>query len=177
MTSRADDVVVSAGGLVRHLEWRGVCSVGRTGFTRAKREGDGATPIGAFRFEAVYYRLDRIARPITRLPTEPIRLTDGWSDDPSDPNYNRFVRRPHPYRHERLWRADALYDLVIVFDANRSPTIPGCGSALFLHIWRGPRFPTAGCIAMPRADVLRLLRRMSPRTRLVLHAHGDSAGP
>jgi L,D-peptidoglycan transpeptidase YkuD (ErfK/YbiS/YcfS/YnhG family) len=92
----------------------------------------------------------------------------GWSDDPRDPAYNRPVRRPHPWRHEALRRADRQYDLVAVLDWNRHPPVPGLGSAIFLHVWRRPRQPTAGCIAFARVDLAFVLARWTPRSRVAV---------
>ncbi len=93
---------------------------------------------------------------------------DGWSDDPADPDYNRPVRRPHPYGHEAMFRADRQYDLVAVLDWNRHPVVPGRGSAIFLHVWRRPRWPTAGCIAFRARDLAFILARWTERSRVVV---------
>lgn len=143
-------------------------AIGRSGRTVTKREGDGATPIGRFRFEFGYFRPDRIVSPRTQLPMHPIGPQLGWSDDPADPCYNQQIRRPHPFRHERLRRADPLYDLVLVFSANRAPITPGHGSALFIHIWRKPRHPTEGCIAFTPRDLLWILERLTPHARVII---------
>lgn len=98
----------------------------------------------------------------------PIGPRDGWSDDPADPAYNRRVRRPHGFGHERLRRADRQYDLVAVLDWNRDPAVAGRGSAIFLHVWRGPRRPTAGCVAFRARDLAWILARWTPRSRVVV---------
>ncbi len=165
---RATDLVVSARGVARFRGRALRCAVGRGGFVQTKAEGDGAAPLGVFALEAALYRPDRLPPPATRLPVAPIRSWSGWSDDPRDPAYNLPVRLPHAYGAERLRRPDPLYDLVVVFDANRHPPEPGAGSALFLHLWRRPRFPTAGCVAFARSDLLWLLSRLERRTRLIL---------
>lgn len=135
------------------------CALGRGGVVSEKREGDGAAPSGVFALEGGYYRADRLPPPRGALPLRPLRPWDGWSDDPEDPLYNQPIRRPHRFGHERLWRADRRYDLIIVFSANRAPIRPGCGSALFLHLWRSPRYPTEGCVAFARPDLLWILER------------------
>jgi L,D-peptidoglycan transpeptidase YkuD (ErfK/YbiS/YcfS/YnhG family) len=161
------DLVVGRWGArfgARHLP----CAVGRGGIGHKRAEGDGVTPVGRHRIEAVLWRPDRAARPLARA--RPIRPHDGWSDDPADPAYNWPVRRPHRFGHELLRRADRQYDLVAVLDWNRAPVVAGRGSAVFLHVWRGPRRPTAGCIAFRRADLAFLLRHWSPRSRVVVRA-------
>jgi L,D-peptidoglycan transpeptidase YkuD (ErfK/YbiS/YcfS/YnhG family) len=98
----------------------------------------------------------------------PIRPGDLWSDDPRDPRYNSKVRAPHRFSHERLRRADQLYDLVVVVDWNLAPAVPGRGSAIFLHRWRRPGAPTAGCIALRPLDLRWVAARLSPRSRLMV---------
>ncbi|MEO1330374.1 MAG: L,D-transpeptidase family protein [Pseudomonadota bacterium] len=164
---RPTDLVIDRIGARFHGR-RFPCAIGRGGRTREKREGDGATPIGVFSFETVYWRPDRRAHPRLSLPARRIGVHDGWSDDPEDPLYNQPVRRPHPWRCERMRRPDPLYDMVIVFDANRDPIIPGGGSALFVHVWRAPRYPTAGCIAFRKPDLLWIAERLAPESRLIV---------
>ena len=139
------------------------CSIGRSGVTHGKREGDGASPAGRLRILGGFYRPDRFpVRPQTALPMRPIRPWDGWGDDPADPGYNRLVRLPRRAGHERLWRDDDLYDLVLVLDWNIAPRARHRGSAIFFHLARPDRGPTAGCVAVERADMLRILARLAP---------------
>lgn len=141
------------------------CEIGRGGVRADKAEGDGATPAGLWRMVRVLWRADRLPRPTTALPCRPIGPRDGWSDDPACPRYNRPVRLPHPFSAERLRRRDRLYDLVVVTDHNAAGR-PGAGSAVFLHVRRGPGRPTAGCVALDRADLAWLLARWRPWGRI-----------
>lgn len=156
------DLVVGRWG-ARFLGRRFPCAVGRGGIGEKRREGDGITPAGCHRIEAVLVRRDRHA-----LAGRAIGPRDGWSDDPGDPAYNCLVRRPHGFRHEALRRADPMYDLVAVLDWNRHPPVAGGGSAIFLHVWRAPRQPTAGCIAFRREDLAWILARWTPRSRVLV---------
>ncbi len=140
------------------------CALGRSGRRVTKREGDGATPIGAFRVRRAFYRPDRLMRPLTRVPLTPLEPDDGWCDAPGDRNYNRKVKHPYPASAERMWREDHLYDVVIVLDHNERPRVQGGGSAVFIHCARPGFSPTAGCIAFRRPDLLRLLRRLEAGT-------------
>jgi L,D-peptidoglycan transpeptidase YkuD (ErfK/YbiS/YcfS/YnhG family) len=161
---RPDDLVVGRWG----ARFRGrvlPCSVGRGGIGAKRAEGDGITPVGVHRIEAVLLRRDRGAGPVRGRPIGP---SDGWSDDPADPAYNRMVRRPHRHGHEALRRADRQYDIVAVLDWNRDPVVKGRGSAIFLHCWRKPRHPTAGCIAFSRRDLGWVLARWTPRSRVIV---------
>lgn len=144
------------------------CALGRSGMRRRKREGDGATPAGRFRLLAVLYRPDRVRRPATGLPVAAIRPDSGWCDDPADRRYNRPVRLPYPASHERLWRDDRLYDIVVVIDHNLARPIRGAGSAVFLHLAAPGFTPTAGCVALSEPAMRRLLARARPGTTIVI---------
>ncbi|HEY8383905.1 MAG TPA: L,D-transpeptidase family protein [Microvirga sp.] len=146
------------------------CALGRSGTTRAKREGDGASPLGRFALLQAFYRPDHGPRPRTGLKLTPIRPQDGWCDDVRDRRYNTRVPRPCPSSHEEMWRADHLYDVVIDIAWNRGPIVRGRGSAIFLHLARPGFEPTAGCVAVEKRVIHRLLERIGPRTRLEIIA-------
>lgn len=142
------------------------CALGRSGITRQKREGDGATPAGTLAFVKVYYRPDRIRRPTTLLPAIPLRRDSGWCDDPSDRRYNRALRLPSRAGHECLWRSDHLYDLVVVLDYNLKNPRRGAGSAIFFHLASPEYSPTQGCVAVDMPAMRRILSRAGPGTYL-----------
>lgn len=158
--------------VTRHGAWfagrRFPCAVGRGGIVpaRAKREGDGATPAGVHRFAGMLFRADRLVAPAEwALPIGP---GDLWSDDPRDEDYNLPVRVPHGFGHERLRRADPQYDVMLLTDWNWPDAVPGRGSAIFVHIWRRPGHPTAGCVAFARSDLLWIAARLRPEGRLIV---------
>jgi L,D-peptidoglycan transpeptidase YkuD (ErfK/YbiS/YcfS/YnhG family) len=141
-------------------------ALGRGGIKANKREGDGGTPRGVFHLRRLWWRPDRAPRPRTALPVRQIRPDDGWCEDPRDRRYNRPVQVPKHSGADRLWRQDALYDIIIELSHNTRPRIAGRGSAVFVHIARDKFAPTAGCVAL-RADALRrLVTRLGPRTRI-----------
>ncbi len=134
-----------------------------------KREGDGATPIGTFPLRIALYRADRMPRPRTGgLTLKRLAPDDGWCDAPSHARYNRFVRHPFAASAEHLWRADGLYDVIIVIGHNDRPPVRGAGSAIFLHIARDGLRPTEGCVALKADDMRRVLARLRPRTEIVI---------
>lgn len=164
---KPQDLVVTPMG-VRFLNRMFPCTIGRGGIVpaRQKREGDGATPSGVHRIVGMLYRPDRMARPTDwALPIGPMDL---WSDDPTDADYNLMVRAPHGFSHEKLRRADPLYDLVILTDWNWPQAVPGRGSAIFLHRWRRPGYPTAGCVAFAPHDLRWIAERITHGTRLIV---------
>jgi L,D-peptidoglycan transpeptidase YkuD (ErfK/YbiS/YcfS/YnhG family) len=116
----------------------------------------------------VLYRRDRVQRPRTALPIRGIGRRDGWCDAATDRNYNRPVRHPYAAGAERLWRQDALYDVVVVLGYNERPRARGCGSAIFMHVARPGYAPTEGCIALARAHLLRLLECVGPQACIAI---------
>ncbi|MEM7191137.1 MAG: L,D-transpeptidase family protein [Pseudomonadota bacterium] len=168
---RPDDLVVGPWG-ARFQARRFPCAHGRGGIRRVKREGDLASPEGTWRMLWLYWRADRGTMPATALPEQPLGPRQGWSEDPADPAYNRPVRHPHPYAVDRMRRGDPLYDIVAVTDQNFIPAFPHAGSAIFVHLWRKPRHPTAGCIAFRRRDLEWILARWNQHSRLIIRARG-----
>lgn len=144
------------------------CTLGRSGFSAKKREGDGATPIGEFRLIEGYYRADRLPLPATALPMHAITRDMGWCDDPAHPDYNRRVTLPFAASHEELWREDHCYDLFLVIGYNTDAPVPGKGSAIFLHLLHDDGRPTAGCVAVSREAMLELLPSLTPQTLIRL---------
>ncbi len=138
-------------------------ALGRGGLKANKREGDGGTPIGTFRPLRLWWRKDRHVRPPTSLPVRAIRPTDGWCEDPIEPTLQSAGPSLRAESNgDRLMRTDHLYDFIVEIDHNTRPRIAGRGSAVFLHLARPGFAPTAGCIAMTRASMLRLLARLEP---------------
>ncbi len=164
------DIRVLARG---RLLWRcgGVrCALGRGGVGRNKREGDGKTPVGRLPLRRVHYRPDRLDAPATALPVRALGEQDGWCDDPSDAAYNTLIRLPHPAHHERLWRDDHIYDVIVELGYNDDPVISGDGSAIFLHIAKADYAPTEGCVAIAMDDLLLLLSGCGPGDCLAVGA-------
>jgi L,D-peptidoglycan transpeptidase YkuD (ErfK/YbiS/YcfS/YnhG family) len=144
------------------------CAIGGGGIRQDKREGDCATPGGAFRLVGGFFRQDRVLRKAWVSPMRPVSPSDGWCDDPSSALYNRRVALPCRASHEKLWRADRLYDLVIVLDYNIHPRRKNRGSAIFLHCARPDFAPTGGCIALRLDDLRRLLPRLALKAVLTI---------
>lgn len=144
------------------------CALGRGGVKTVKREGDGATPLGAMRLLHGFFRPGRMPAMSSPLSFRPIRASDGWCDAPADRNYNRPVRLPYPASSETMRRKDRLYDCVIVLDCNIRPRRRGMGSAIFFHIAKEGFLPTEGCVAVSPRVMARLLPHLSKRTVLVV---------
>jgi len=165
---RRRDLVVTAFG-ARFCGRIFPCAIGRGGIGPKTGEGDGVTPAGVWRLTGVFYRPDRMPAPRTPLPLRRIGLFDKWSDDPRDPEYNRHVRAiASAFGHEALRRADPLYDLLATTDFNAPEPRRGAGSAIFVHVWRRPRYPTAGCVAFLARDLRAILTRWQGDSRLII---------
>jgi len=143
-------------------------ALGRGGIRANKREGDGGTPRGTFRLRRLWWRADRMTRPMTHLPVRRIRGDDGWCEDPRDRHYNQPIRLKPDHPGDRLKRPDHLYDFIIELDHNTRPRVSGRGSAVFIHVARPGFAPTAGCVALNINALRRLLARLGPRTRIVV---------
>src|SRR3954462_242157 len=143
-------------------------ALGRGGILANKREGDGGTPRGTFRPVRLWWRADRHPRPATALPVRRITAIDAWCEDPADRRYNRAVPLSGGETGDRLRRTDHLYDFIIEIDHNTRPRVAGRGSAVFLHLACDNFGPTAGCVAMTKSAMLQLLRRLGPRTRIII---------
>lgn len=149
---------------------RYACSVGRGGTTSDKREGDLKTPTGEFALRWCYYRPDRIETPDTMLPLIALTPDDGWCDDVAHRLYNQPIKLPFEGRHEKLWRDDRIYDLIIPLGYNDAPPVPGRGSAIFLHLRRPDGIGTEGCVALELSDLLALLPDLSTQTHIKITA-------
>lgn len=167
---RAHDLVVGPWG-ARFLGRRMPCSHGWAGIATIKEEGDMLSPEGAWRLLWLYWRPDRLPPPRTPLPALALGPRQGWSETPEDPDYNRPIVHPHPFPADRMRRGDPLYDICAITDQN-AERAPGAGSAIFVHLWRRPRWPTAGCIAFRRPDLEWILARWRADSRLVIRKRG-----
>ena len=144
------------------------CALGRGGVIDAsqKREGDGASPIGIWQMKRAFYRPDRLPRPETALPVIALKETDGWCDAATHPLYNRPVTLPFSSSHEKLWRDDHVYDVIVELSHNSDPIVPNLGSAVFFHLAREDFRPTEGCVAVSLEQMLKVLKTSSDKTSI-----------
>ena len=156
------------------------CVIGRSGLIAAdnKREGDGATPIGNWLLRSLFYRPDRtdagMIRQISLLPCRPITEHMGWVDDPVSPHYNQPIMLPCTARHEKLWRQDGLYDLILPLGYNDGPVTPHRGSAIFLHCAEADTPSTEGCVALQKSDLLMILPFCTSSTLVTVQKQAES---
>ena len=142
------------------------CSIGKSGLTTNKKEGDLATPKGCFRLGLLYYRKDRIKSLNCKLKKRIIKKNMGWCDDIKSKKYNKEITFPFKYRAEKIFRGDNIYDAFINIKYNYSPTVKGKGSAIFLHLCNKKYKPTKGCIAIKKKDFLKLVKKINKNTKI-----------
>ena len=144
------------------------CSIGKKGLTKKKIEGDKKTPVGTFSLGNLYYRADRNSKLLTKLKCIKIKKFMGWCDDiKSKKRYNKMINVGNKLGHEKLYRKDYKYDLMIPINYNTQKTKIGKGSAIFLHLTKNYK-PTAGCIALKKKDFLIMLRLINKKTKIRL---------
>jgi len=145
------------------------CSIGKNGLSKKKLEGDKKTPKGIFGIENLYYRKDRIKLPKTYLKTIEIKADMGWSDDINFPlKYNKLIKINKKIHHEKLFRKDYKYDLLIPIKYNFDKNIVGKGSCIFIHLTNNYK-PTAGCIAIKKKDFLIMIKLINKNTKIKIN--------
>ena len=146
-------------------EFKFKCSVGKRGFSKNKIEGDYKTPVGIFDLGYIYYRSDRIKKPISKIKICKIKKNMGWCDDPESKNYNKLIKIKKNIHHEKLYRKDNKYDLIIPIKYNYNKPILGKGSCIFIHLSKNYR-PTLGCIALSKKDFLIMIKLINKKTKI-----------
>ena len=139
------------------------CSIGANGLKLNKREGDLCTPKGIFSIKKVFYRPDRIKKLDTKITKTKINKNMGWCNNPTSGKYNSLVDIREKIKHEKMFRKDMKYDVIIIIDYNLIKPIPFRGSAIFIHLTKNYK-PTAGCIALSKNDMLVLLKLINKKT-------------
>ena len=147
-------------------EFKFKCCIGEKGSTSNKKEGDKKSPKGTFQIENLYFREDRIKKPLTLLKCIKIKKNMGWCDDISFPKkYNKLIKIEKKIRHEKLKRKDNKYDLLIPIKYNFKKPIAGMGSCIFIHLTKNYK-PTAGCIALKEKDFLIMLKLINKDSKI-----------
>ena len=147
-------------------EFKFRCCIGKNGSTNNKIEGDKKTPKGIFKIEKLYFREDRIKKPLTLLKCKKIKKDMGWCNDVRFPKkYNKLFKIEKGIKHEKLKRKDYKYDLLIPIKYNFKKPITGLGSCIFIHLTKDYK-PTAGCIALKKKDFLILLKLINKNSKI-----------
>ena len=161
-------IIVKKTGYLKYKNFKFRCALGKGGIKKKVKEGDNITPKGIFKIIKIYYRPDKINKIISSIKKIKIKQNMGWCDDPSSSYYNKQVKLPSKYNHERLYRKDNLYDLILVLNYNTNPIIKKKGSAIFLHIAKKKYQPTKGCVALKKQDLMQLTSIIKKNTKIKL---------
>ena len=154
--------------LLLYRDYKLKCSIGKSGITNKKKEGDLATPKGNFKIGMLYYRKDRVKNFNCKIKKKIIKRNMGWCDDIRSNQYNREIIFPFKYKAEKLYRKSKIYDLFINIKYNYSPTLKGRGSAIFLHLATAKYKPTKGCVAISKKNFLKILPFIKKETKILI---------
>ena len=150
-------------------DFRFKCCIGKNGISKNKVEGDKKTPVGFFGIENLYYRNDRLKKPLTKLKCVKINKNMGWCDDANDSkNYNKLIKNKKKIKCENLFRGDTKYDLIIPIKYNFLKPVKSKGSCIFIHLTNDYK-PTAGCIALNKKDFLIMLKIINKKTKIYIN--------
>ena len=141
------------------------CCIGKNGLKKNKIEGDKSTPKGTFKLGNLYYREDRVIKPITKLIVKKIKKNIGWCNDSKSKFYNKEIKINKNIKHEKLFRIDHKYNYLLVIKYNTKRTRPNKGSAIFIHLTKNFK-PTAGCIALLEKDFLILVKLINKKSTI-----------
>ena len=151
-------IIVNKSGVLKYKNLKFKCALGEAGIGKKKKEGDNITPKGSYRLLKLFYRSDRMPNFKTVLKKKKINKKMGWCDDVNNKNYNKLINLPSSFSHEKLFRKDNIYDLIIPINYNTKKIVKGKGSAIFLHVAKKNYEPTRGCIALKKKDLILLLK-------------------
>ena len=145
------------------------CAIGKKGIGYKKKEGDLITPIGKFNIKYVLYRKDRV-KVFTKLKKKIIKKNMGWCDDPKSTHYNKIVKLPFNYKHEKLFKKENIYDIILVLNYNMNPVKKNKGSAIFIHVAKNNFKKTKGCVAIKKINLIKLIKKINPYTEIKIYA-------
>ena len=144
------------------------CCIGKNGIKKNKIEGDKCTPKGTFKLGTLYYRKDKVKKPITSLKSKIIKRNMGWCNDSKKKNYNQEIKVNKNIRHEKLFRKDYKYNYLLVIEYNTKKIKPNKGSAIFIHLTKNFR-TTAGCIALLQKDFLIITKLINKKSTIKIN--------
>jgi L,D-peptidoglycan transpeptidase YkuD (ErfK/YbiS/YcfS/YnhG family) len=159
-------IIVKKSGYLKYKNFKFRCALGKSGIKKKIKEGDCITPKGIFKITKIYYRADKIKKINTIIKKIKIKKNIGWCDDPKSKYYNKEIKLPTKYNHEKLYRNDNLYDLIVVLNYNINPIIKNKGSAIFLHITKKSYQKTKGCIALKKKHLIEIISKIKKNTKV-----------
>ena len=162
-------IIINKSGYLKYKDLKFRCSLGKAGIGKKEKEGDKITPRGTYKIVKIYYRNDRVKKILSNFKLFKIKKNMGWCDDPDSKNYNQLIKIPSKCTYERLFRKENIYDLIIVLNYNMNPVIKNKGSAIFIHVAKKNYKKTAGCIALKKTHLTKLIENINKRTKVVIN--------
>ena len=141
------------------------CAIGKKGIKFKKKEGDLITPRGQFKIKFILFRNDRV-KIKTKLKKKIIKKNMGWCNDPKSKAYNKLIELPFKYSHEKLYKKENVYDIILVLNFNMSPIKRNKGSAIFIHVPKKNYKKTEGCIAVKKNHLLKIIKEVNSKTKI-----------
>ncbi len=145
------------------------CAIGKRGIGCKKKEGDLITPKGQFKIKYILYRKDRV-KISSKLKKIVIKKNMGWCDDPKSKEYNKLISLPFNFKHEKLYKRENTYDIVLVLNYNMNPIKKNKGSAIFIHVANNNYKSTEGCIAIKKNNLLKILKEIKTNSGVKISA-------
>ena len=162
-------IIVKKSGYLQYKNLKFRCALGKAGIKKKEKEGDNVTPKGIFKITSMYYRPDKIKNIITAVKKIKIKKNIGWCDDPNSHFYNQQISLPNKFGHEKLYRNDSLYDLILVLNYNVNPIIKNKGSAIFIHVAKKNYKNTKGCITLKKKHLIELICKIKKNTKIKIN--------
>ena len=162
-------IIINKSGHLKYKNLKFKCSLGKAGIGEKMKEGDKITPKGTYEIVAIYYRIDRIKKISSKFKLIKIKKNMGWCDDPKSKKYNQLIKLPNMYRHEKLYRKDNVYDLILALNYNMRPIMKNKGSAIFIHIANKNYKSTAGCIGLKKTHLINLVKKIKKNTKVLIN--------
>ena len=159
-------IIINKSKLLKFNNVKFRCALGKSGIGDKEIEGDNVTPRGIYRIVKIYYRKDRIKKITSKFKLVEITKIMGWCNDIKSKKYNQLIKLPTKYSHEKLYRKDNVYDLILVLNYNMKPTIKNKGSAIFIHVTRENYQSTQGCIALKKNNLIKLISKINKNIKI-----------
>ena len=150
--------------------YKAKCAIGKKGIGSKKKEGDLITPRGKYKVKYILYRKDRIKKIQSEMSVIKIEKNMGWCDDPRSRNYNKLIKLPSIYRHEKLFKKENIYDIILVLNYNMRPIKKNKGSAIFIHVSKKNFRKTKGCVAIQKRDLLKIVKEIKKNTKVMIES-------
>ena len=162
-------IIINKSKLLKFNNVKFRCALGKSGIGDKEIEGDNVTPRGIYRIVKIYYRKDRIKKITSKFKLVEITKIMGWCNDIKSKKYNQLIKLPTKYSHEKLYRKDNVYDLILVLNYNMKPTIKNKGSAIFIHVTRENYQSTQGCIALKKNNLIKLISKINKNIKIKIN--------